>query len=280
MDRLQEYRKVALEYLITRAPYLTLEVDDLLDYSLRSISKLPSRPSTADFYNGTLGMKPVVEQRKLCCKLLYKRLNSSSPEKVHYVDTVIDKAIRILNDLPIAPQGAEPYNRLFTLETKEELKEEYNSVTSYIISKKGVELIHSFESYRECTYKDPGSYNGLPITGGWGSTRLNGKPLELGACYPKKVWDAQFEKDLRYFEDSVRKHVKVPITQGMYDALVSWVYNCGVGVLINSTAIKRLNVRDYEGASEAMTWYNKGNNGKTLAGLVRRRKEERELFLS
>ena len=101
----------------------------------------------------------------------------------------------------------------------------------------------------------------------------------MGQCFEKSVWDAQFEKDLEYFESNVKKYVKVPITQGMYDALVSWVYNCGVSVLIHSTAIKRLNSKNYVGAAEAMQWYNKGGDGKVLAGLVRRRKTEAKLFL-
>lgn len=101
----------------------------------------------------------------------------------------------------------------------------------------------------------------------------------MGQCYPKEVWDAQFERDLAYFEIAIKEHVKVPINQNMFDALTSFTYNVGVAGFMNSTALRRLNKEDYKGCAEAMTWYNKGNNGKVLPGLVRRRNEERNLFL-
>lgn len=271
MDRIKEYRAAAIGYLYSRAAALTEDVDVLLDTSLRLISGLPAKPKGHDEYNGLLGKKPVVEQRKQCLKLLLQRLNVNAT--LVNVDSLIDMAVRVLNKLPAKPEDAKPYTRLFTLPNNEHVK---NAKTS----EKGIELIHSFESYRATTYKDPGSASGLPITGGWGSTRLNGKKLKLGVTLPKEVWDAQFERDLKYFEDAVNKYVLVPINQNQFDALVSWVYNCGVGVLTNSTAIRRLNNKDYKGAAEALQWYNKGANGKVLAGLVRRRSAEAKLFLS
>lgn len=277
MERLQEYRKVALGYLHTRATVLTEDVDELLDFSIRLILDLPSRPEGHDQYNALLGIRPVVEQRQLACRVLFKKLSDLSPSTVHYVDEMIDRSIRTLNSLPSKPSTSNVYTSLFQLDDVEEEQSQYNNVKSYSISKEGINLIHEFESYRECTYKDPGSNNGLPITGGWGSTRLNGQRLQLGKCYSREVWDKQFESDLKYFEEAVKNNVKVPITQGMYDALVSFTYNCGVGAIATSTGIKRLNARDYKGAWEALSWWNKGGNGQVLAGLVRRRKAEAKL---
>lgn len=59
-------------------------------------------------------------------------------------------------------------------------------------SQQGIDLIHSFESLKLSTYKDPGP-TGLPITGGWGSTRdeLN-KPFQLGRTEPREYWDRLF----------------------------------------------------------------------------------------
>ena len=284
MKNLSRYREACLKYLYSRVLYFTEPVDELMDRALRVISELPMKPEGDDEYNGTLGMVPVVDQRKLCVRLLQQRLKLNS---VHQTDLLLDEAVRKLNNLPERPKGDNPYEALFTLtDVKEDPLEEPKEVTgmqpasNFKTSKVGINLIHSFESYRECTYKDPGSNNGLPITGGWGSTRLNGKKLQLGQCYSKEVWDKQFEHDLKYFEDAVKKYVKVPINQQMFDSLVSFTYNCGVAALSGSTAIRRLNKKDYEGAAEAMTWWSKGGNGKVLAGLVRRRKEEKELFLS
>lgn len=66
----------------------------------------------------------------------------------------------------------------------------------------------------------------------------------------------------------------------MFSAIVAWTYNVGVGALISSTFLKRLNEKDYIRACEALQWFNKGANGKILAGLVRRREAEAKLFLS
>jgi len=69
------------------------------------------------------------------------------------------------------------------------------------------------------------------------------------------------------------------MTQNQFDATVSLVFNIGRPNFSKSTMLKRLNARDYEGAAEALTWWNK-QKGKTLRGLVRRRAEEKEYFLS
>lgn len=278
MKNLKSYRHSALEYLYSRVKYLTDSVDKCLDTALRDISKLPLRPEGADEYNGILGMKPVVEQRKLCIRLLAQRLKKV--ESIHAADLLIDKAVRLLNNLPNRPKGNDPYSALFKLKEDEpQVTHGLHPVTNFSTSQAGIDLIHSFESYRRCTYKDPGSNNGLPITGGWGSTRLNGAKLQLGQCYDQEIWDTQFKNDLKYFEDAVKKYVKVPINQYMFDALVSFTYNCGVGALSGSTAIRRLNAADYKGCAEAMTWWVRGGNGKKLAGLVRRREAEKQLFL-
>ena len=63
----------------------------------------------------------------------------------------------------------------------------------------------------------------------------------------------------------------------MFDALTCFTFNLGAGNLANSTLLKKLNQKDYEGAAEEFEkWIYAG--GKVLAGLVRRRKAERALF--
>ena len=281
MNNIEEYRSMALEYLGTRVRYFNEETDDCLDTALRQVSNLPMRPEGHDQYNGILGHKPVVEQRLLCIKLLRQRLRNKT---LRQADLSVDKAVRVLNNLPSRPNGNDPYSGLFKLDNppKQTAPSSQGKVkaTTLKVSNKGIDLIHSFESYRATTYKDPGSASGLPITGGWGSTRLNGKKLQLGVTYSRQVWDTQFAKDLAYFEANVRERVKVPITQSMYDALVSFTYNCGVGNFSSSTALRRLNKGDYRGCVEALQWWNKGANGRVLAGLVRRRKAEGKLFLT
>lgn len=76
----------------------------------------------------------------------------------------------------------------------------------------------------------------------------------------------------------------VEFTQGEFDAMMSFLYNTGNGYhTVNdgkpSTIMKMLNAGDYEGASTQFERWNK-SKGKVLPGLVRRRKKEKELFLS
>lgn len=157
------------------------------------------------------------------------------------------------------------------------------------VSKRGIDLIHSFESLRLTTYKDPGSVNGLPITGGWGTTvDENGRPFKLGRTEPKEYWDRLFARDLARFEDGVTSLIgSAPTTQNQFDALVSFAYNVGLDIdadtiaegLGDSTLLKKHLAGDYAGAAREFHKWNK-NDGKVLKGLVRRRAAEAELYLS
>lgn len=84
-------------------------------------------------------------------------------------------------------------------------------------------------------------------------------------------------KDLVRFEDAVSAMVAVPLTQGQFDALVSFAYNLGEAKLRSSTLLKLLNAGDYEGARKQINrWVY--SNGKKLDGLIRRRARETEMF--
>ena len=85
------------------------------------------------------------------------------------------------------------------------------------------------------------------------------------------------KRDLDRFERGVRRLCPVPLTQGQYDALVSFSFN--TGSLSVSTLRKKVLRRAYEGAADEFPrWVFAG--GRRLAGLVRRREAERILFLS
>ena len=73
--------------------------------------------------------------------------------------------------------------------------------------------------------------------------------------------------------------VTVPLTDKQRGALCSFVFNVGCGAFKKSTLLKLLNVGDYTGAAAQLPRWNKAA-GNILPGLVRRRGEERALFLS
>lgn len=68
-------------------------------------------------------------------------------------------------------------------------------------------------------------------------------------------------------------------TQHMYDALASFIWNCGTGAVgVSTTVGKRLRARDWKGAADALLAWDKAG-GRAVPGLTARRKRERELFL-
>jgi lysozyme len=91
--------------------------------------------------------------------------------------------------------------------------------------------------------------------------------------------DEILRKDLNRFEAGVLRLIKVELTQGQFDALVSFSFNVGLGNLQNSTLRMKINRGDYEGAAEQFLVWTKAG-GKVLKGLVIRRTHEKEMFES
>lgn len=78
--------------------------------------------------------------------------------------------------------------------------------------------------------------------------------------------------------DFVRGYVGVPLTQPQFDALTSFVYNIGSGNFLTSTLLRKLNLRDYQGAAnEFPRWIYAG--GKKDPVLIARRRREQQYFL-
>ena len=136
------------------------------------------------------------------------------------------------------------------------------------------------ESFEGCVLKASNKLDGV-WTIGYGQTgSYYGKRVRRGMTTTKAEAHAWLrDHSIKTYEDAVTQAVKVPLNQNQFDALVSFAYNVGVGALKQSTALRKLNVGDYAGAADALTMWTKCN-GKVLAGLVRRRKEERALFLT
>jgi hypothetical protein len=161
MTDLRSYRNAAFTYLKSRVSNLTQKIDDELDNSLRTISNLPIRPKGADTYNGIVGIKPVVEQRLLCLKLLEERLNKNYSNYACSLDYVIDSCVRQLNNLPNLFEEY-PYKNLFTL--NEQPIKKFNSPLIYKTNKETIKLMHKYEGCVLKAYADPGSTDGLPVT--------------------------------------------------------------------------------------------------------------------
>lgn len=136
-------------------------------------------------------------------------------------------------------------------------------------SQKGLDLIKSFEGLRLSAYKCPADV----WTIGYGTTA----GVEPGQTITKERAEELLRDDVARFEAQVLRVIKVPLTQGQFDALVSFTYNLGAGNLANSTLARLLNAGDYLGAAAQFDRWNKAG-GKVLNGLVARRAAERAMF--
>jgi lysozyme len=85
-------------------------------------------------------------------------------------------------------------------------------------------------------------------------------------------------EDAVYAEHAVTHLVTVPLTQGQYDALVSFTYNVGAGRLQSSTLLKDLNAGNYAAAADQFGVWVMGG-GKKLSELVMRRAAEARMFV-
>jgi len=94
---------------------------------------------------------------------------------------------------------------------------------------------------------------------------------------PQEV-DGILKSDLSRFERGVEKFCPVPLTQGMFDGLVSFSFNVGLGTLQRSTLRQKLLREDKEGAADELLKYCMAG-GKILKGLQNRRIDERAMFL-
>ena len=104
-------------------------------------------------------------------------------------------------------------------------------------------------------------------------------PKEWDRTLTMKEVDEILRSDLRRFESGVQRYCPMGLTQGRFDALVSFSFNCGLGTLQRSSIRMRHNRADFQAASEGFLLYNKAG-GVVNKGLTRRRNEERAMYLS
>ncbi|ECW4903008.1 lysozyme [Citrobacter freundii] len=143
-------------------------------------------------------------------------------------------------------------------------------------SEKGIALIKEFEGCKLTAYQD--SVGVWTIGYGW-TQPVDGKSIRAGMTIKQETAERLLKTGLVSYESDVSRLVKVGLTQGQFDALVSFTYNLGARSLSTSTLLRKLNAGDYAGAADEFLRWNKAG-GKVLNGLTRRREAERALFLS
>lgn len=136
-------------------------------------------------------------------------------------------------------------------------------------SEKGYTLIKQFEGLQLEAYRCPAGV----WTIGYGTTK-NVKPGMKCDIIQATQW---LHDDVAVAESAVNKLLQHDVKQCQFDALVSFVYNCGEGNFKDSTLLRRVNEGRMEDATKEFERWVYGG-GKILPGLVRRRKAERMLF--
>ena len=156
------------------------------------------------------------------------------------------------------------------------------------VSVKTIDMIKHHEGVRYKPYQCPAKLWTIgvghvlyPVQGKMPNDQRGGYQLhqEDNRQFSKEEVDAILRDDLQRFERGVHTYCPVPLTQGMFDGLVSFAFNVGLGTLQRSTLRQKLLRGDKEGTAEELLKYCMAG-GKVLKGLQKRRIDERALFLS
>lgn len=138
-------------------------------------------------------------------------------------------------------------------------------------------MIKRWEGLRLHPYRCPA---GIP-TIGYGSTYYeDGTRVTMqDAPITEAKASAMLEKIVRKFGNEVYEMVAIILTQNQFDALVDFAYNLGSGALKRSTLLRLINAGYPEkAADEFKKWCR--CNGQINKGLLKRRNEEHDLFIS
>ena len=140
-----------------------------------------------------------------------------------------------------------------------------------ITSKNGVDLIKRFEGLKLEAYLCPAKV----WTIGYGTT----ENIKEGDIITESQAEQLLIKDLARFEIQLNRAMcGYMLTQNQFDALISFLYNVGIGNFKVSTLLRKIlmGAENEKIGNEFKRWVYA--DGKKLDGLIRRRKAEQELF--
>ena len=139
------------------------------------------------------------------------------------------------------------------------------------LSKAGLDLIKRSEGFRGRVYRDVAEI----LTIGYGHKLLRNESFPDGINEARAA--GLLEADVQFAERVVERLVKVPLTQGQFDALVDFCFNMGAGRLAESSLLRDLNSGRYEAAGDQLLlWDHAG--AEINEGLKTRREAEHSLW--
>lgn len=151
-------------------------------------------------------------------------------------------------------------------------------VVTNALTRSGVALIKDMESYEPLPYDD--EYGHCTIGYGHLISRATCAETSLGE-FADGIDGATAHNllllDLESVVEGVRNTVKSPLSQGQFNALVSFAFNVGLERFQRSTLLMKVNEGDHEAAAAQFDRWTRAG-GKEMPGLIVRRSKERALF--
>lgn len=140
------------------------------------------------------------------------------------------------------------------------------------ITKPGLDIIKKYEGLKLQAYRCPANL----VTIGYGCTFYeNGSKIKMGDVITEARANELLINVVSKFESIVNKKVLIPLSQNQFDALVSHTFNTGG----SSTLFELVNKKSPDDVIK--NWFETkyiSANGKELPGLIKRRKEESNLY--
>ena len=143
------------------------------------------------------------------------------------------------------------------------------------------DLVKSFEGEELTVYKDTAGYD----TVGVGHKVLDTDNLSFGDTIEKEKSLELFKGDSATAAGDIKTHITQPLTQDQFNALISLVFNIGVGHFNSSTVLREINMYDLQKLTSAqkdelrsawLAWKNAGGQPVLLS----RRQKEADIFLA
>ena len=140
------------------------------------------------------------------------------------------------------------------------------------INQDGLDLIKHHEGFSTKVYICPAGHPTI----GYGHLILSHEDFSKGIT--KLQAEDLLRKDVQIAERAVLRLISVPLTDGQFNALVSFTFNLGGGALQRSTLRRKINREEHtEVPEQFMRWVWAG--GRRLKGLVRRRDAESKIYM-
>jgi lysozyme len=194
------------------------------------------------------------------------------------VFNTVTNVVQIINS-----SSADSETKQIATEICDKKEEKYKKGYDWKLSQEGWDHIKNEET---CKLKAYAIGDGM-ITVGYGhAEKVNRSKIRVGERITQEQADDFLQEDLKEAADGVRRMFKdweeeddviVPITQSMFDALVSIAFNAGVGGLRRSEVVKHLKKGDYSSSGDSIKNF---KVSKKFPGLAIRRDKESKMFLA